>query len=233
MNQAISTTRSGGLRNRATARSAFTLIELFVVIAIVVVLASLAMPVLGKMRESGGQAKSVSNLRQLALGMMAFSTDNDGRLPGLYGFIPGTPTWDVAIAPYAGGVEQTKKLLADPNDQIKRIPNSSKRSYGYNPVAAPPNSYYIDNLGGGPQLYRGIKVSSIKSPSNFPLLLEEYRDYNVYASNWAEITCGYPVRTMGGKSGTYAAYADGRVAFLPQDLDFDWYQWMNNYLANK
>jgi hypothetical protein len=38
---------------------------------------------------------------------------------------------------------------------------------------------------------------------------------------------------MGGKSGTYAAYADGRVAFLPQDLDFDWYQWMNNYLANK
>lgn len=233
MIQGIMATRPSGLRSRTNLPSAFTLIELLSVIAIMAVITSLLLPMVSKMRELGSQQKSQSNLRQLALGMMAFSTDNNGRLPGLYGFIPGTPTWDVAITPYTGGVEETKKLLADPNDRIKPIPNSSKRSYGYNPVAAPPDTFYIDHCGGGPQLYLGIQASNIKSPSKFPLLLEEYRDYNVYGSNWAELTCGYAVRTIGGKPGLYAAYADGHVAFLPQEPDFDWLKWMFSNLSNK
>lgn len=216
---------------KVTSRSAFTLIELLVVIAIIVVLACLAFPMLRKVRESSSQAKSLSNLRQLALGMVAFSADNDSRFPGL-SIIP-NPTWDVSIAPYCGGVEETKKLVADPSDQIKRPPGFSKRSYGYNPVVCPPNSYYIDTLGGGPELYVGIKLPSIKSPSRFPLLLEEYRDLNVYASSYYEITPGAPVRIVGGKTGTYAAFADGGVAFLPQEVNYDWVQWMTSNLANK
>jgi len=231
MIQGIMATRPSGLRSRTNLPSAFTLIELLSVIAILAVITSLLLPMVSKMRESGSQQKSQSNLRQLALGMLAFSTENDGRLPGLSG--RGIPTWDVAITPYTGGVEETKKLLADPNDRIKPIPNSSKRSYAYNPVACPPDTYYIDYCGGGPQLYLGIQASNIKSPSKFPLLLEEYRDYNVYGSNWAEITCGWAVRTIGGKPGLYVAYADSHVAFLAQEPGFDWLKWMESNLANK
>jgi prepilin-type N-terminal cleavage/methylation domain-containing protein len=231
MIQGIMATRPSGLRSRTNLPSAFTLIELLSVIAILAVITSLLLPMVSKMRELGSQQKSQSNLRQLALGMLAFSTENDGRLPGLSG--RGIPTWDVAITPYTGGVEETKKLLADPNDRIKPIPNSSKRSYAYNPVACPPDTYYIDYCGGGPQLYLGIQASNIKSPSKFPLLLEEYRDYNVYGSNWAEITCGWAVRTIGGKPGLYVAYADSHVAFLAQDPGFDWLKWMESNLANK
>lgn len=60
---------------------AFTLIELLVVIAIIAILAGLVFGGLSKASEKAKDAKCISNLRQIRIGMMSYATENDGNLP--------------------------------------------------------------------------------------------------------------------------------------------------------
>lgn len=62
-------------------KSGFTLIELLVVIAIISILASILFPVFARARENARRSSCASNLKQLALGLMMYTQDNDGGLP--------------------------------------------------------------------------------------------------------------------------------------------------------
>ncbi|MCC5842675.1 MAG: type II secretion system protein [Verrucomicrobia bacterium] len=66
-------------------RSAFTLIELLVVIAIMVLLIALIFSSVESSVSRARAAACQSNMRQLGLGVIAFTVDNEGRLPGAYG----------------------------------------------------------------------------------------------------------------------------------------------------
>ena len=60
---------------------AFTLIELLLVIAIIVILAPLLMPPLANARAKAGEAVCLNNSRQIGLAVDLYVLDNDRRLP--------------------------------------------------------------------------------------------------------------------------------------------------------
>jgi len=60
-------------------RKGFTLIELFVLIAIIGILAAILFPVFARAREKARQASCLSNIKQLALGMLMYVEDYDER----------------------------------------------------------------------------------------------------------------------------------------------------------
>lgn len=77
----------------------FTLIELLVVIAIIAILASIAFPFFGRMRDNSQKAGCLSNLRQIGAAVMQYAGDNNGELPANR-----TPSGVYAefLAPYLG-----------------------------------------------------------------------------------------------------------------------------------
>lgn len=71
--------------------SAFTLIELLTVIAIIGILAAILIPVVGSVRESAKRAGWVSNLRQIGIACHIYASENNDWLPVSGGSRP----WDV------------------------------------------------------------------------------------------------------------------------------------------
>src|SRR5213592_3243376 len=76
---------------------AFTLIELLIVVTIIAVLASIALPAFNGVKERGDQTKDLSNAKQVALALRQFAIDNNGSYPSKppaadYSAATGTPT---------------------------------------------------------------------------------------------------------------------------------------------
>lgn len=70
---------------QARSRSGFTLIELLVVIAIIAILAAILFPVFAKAREKARQIACLSNMKQIGLGLLQYTEDNDECVPYMYG----------------------------------------------------------------------------------------------------------------------------------------------------
>ena len=87
---------------RATrVRSGFTLIELLVVIAIIAILASILFPVFAQARAKARQAACLSNMNQMAKGLMMYSQDYEGVMPPSQ--LPSTGanvSWPTMMHPY-------------------------------------------------------------------------------------------------------------------------------------
>lgn len=62
-------------------RTGFTLLELLVALAVVLVLAALLLPVLSMARQASRRAQCLSQIRQLGMAFLAYTSDADGFLP--------------------------------------------------------------------------------------------------------------------------------------------------------
>ncbi|EIQ01390.1 prepilin-type N-terminal cleavage/methylation domain-containing protein [Opitutaceae bacterium TAV1] len=80
--------------SRRLSVSAFTLIELLTVIAIIGILAAIIIPTVGKVRESAKKIVALNNLRQIVQASLIYASDSGDRLPGKENHTTSTPAAD-------------------------------------------------------------------------------------------------------------------------------------------
>ena len=113
---------------RASARGAFTLVELLVVITIIALLIGILMPQLRRAKAQTKRSACASNLRQIGIGMQAYLVDNNDRYPYAsiapsYGSFPlGTPEPIYIADVLAPHLSQQAKVFQCPDDR----PNSDR-----------------------------------------------------------------------------------------------------------
>lgn len=117
----------------------FTLIELLVVVAIIGILASLLLPVLGKTRERSREAVCVSNLKQQGFAMQMYVDDNDGYFIESDGASSGGSSfhgWRWPLAQYiqnTTGKTMNQTTLSDAfYCPLYEFKNNQKTGHGYN-----------------------------------------------------------------------------------------------------
>lgn len=185
----------------------FTLIELFVVIAIIAILAAILFPVFAQAREKARSARCQSNLKQLATAILMYAQDYDGHwVPayyypagqgnttlGLYWWYdliqPYARSYDVWICPsWQGSYDYGRKPL--PADRPKPL----RFSYAFNEVAfnaidpalrgnwtAPPNAGgYTINVDTSPT------DSEIENPAQLFAALDGY-DIDIYGPHKTDL----------------------------------------------
>ena len=95
-------------------KKAFTLIELLVVIAIIAILAAILFPVFAQAKAAAKKTASLSNVKQIALGVLMYSGDSDDIFPFASGndwwYPNGSWVWDTQ--PYI----KSYPMLVDPSD---------------------------------------------------------------------------------------------------------------------
>jgi prepilin-type N-terminal cleavage/methylation domain-containing protein/prepilin-type processing-associated H-X9-DG protein len=169
-------------------RRAFTLIELLVVIAIIAILAAILFPVFARARENARRASCMSNLKQIALGVMQYVQDYDEHYP-LYR--SNTAANTTPSNPY-GFADEIQPYLK--SSQIFQCPSeSSAATVGAagtafagqaNPTAAGYTDYTYNMMlssDNGGNFNRGLSLAALTKSSLTVMIVE---DGTAPASTW-------------------------------------------------
>lgn len=125
-------------------RRGFTLIEVIVSIAIVLVVAAIAFPVVGRAKEAALKTKSIQNMRQVQLAIEIYSQSNNGAPSGSLEAM-GLPPWPTAEFLGSGVKEMYPPMR----------PSEDWHSYMYLPIPAKVDrrsltwADYTDKVGSG------------------------------------------------------------------------------------
>jgi prepilin-type N-terminal cleavage/methylation domain-containing protein len=185
---------------RGASRSAFTLLELMIVIAIIAILAGILMPVTQNIITRARDQQCANNLRQIGVAANAAANDNDNTYPIIEidgNNQPVANTLNVpaknlvdALSPY-GVTATTFQCPADlrgPNNYASQNPHSS---YMWSP-------YSEDTSSNVPTIYRRRGQTTIL-PSRLQL-----------ASDWTPVHMAYDSNVGAGMM-IYVLYGDGHV----------------------
>lgn len=155
--------------------NAFTLVEMLVAIAIIGILATILVPVIGSTRESARLATCTNRLRELGIAFQLYAQENSGQLPYPRS-IPGS-RWPFHVASYLGSPYQTRY---DSTGQVNGI-TSSANIYENPIIRDPANQFNPANAAEGTFAFNvkldadhhrsgPVYITDLSTPRTFPVL---------------------------------------------------------------
>jgi prepilin-type N-terminal cleavage/methylation domain-containing protein len=172
--------------------TAFTLIELLIVVTIIAVLASIALPAFNGVKERGDQTKDLSNAKQIALALRQFAVDNNGSYPSKR---PAVAYDDASATSLATGDFSNDAywwLFPDggqpgylQSEQIFSVNGSFyTKSPPDNKLDAPTAATRTDTLKAGENAYAYVSGLTDTSNPTFPLIADGFTSIpGVYTTN--------------------------------------------------
>lgn len=155
-----------------TPRSAFTLVEVLVVLSIIAVLAAILFPVLGRARESARRSSCQSNLRQIGLAFLQYTQDFDENYPLTTATTLGG---GMSYTPASSWTTSTQSYIR--NAQIYRCPsdNAARWDSARLPPDAPPftTSYVLNDWFSAGRIGAFASVSASSEPAREIILAEK------------------------------------------------------------
>jgi len=110
----------------------FSLIELLIVVAIILIIAAIAIPNLLRSRIAANQASAVGSLRTLNTAEVTYSTTyNTGYSATLSDLGPGAPGLNIPNSSYAGLVDEILAGIGSPGGTATTANQSSKSGYTF------------------------------------------------------------------------------------------------------
>lgn len=149
---------------------AFTLVEMLAAIAITTVLIALLFSALSKALIRSKSSQCVSNLKQIYMASMAWSSDNNGRIvPVFYPADPNNATslqnWTGLLSPYLGGKKSGDFTTASELPVCACPLCPKKFGYGY-------NYRYLSWPQGEKNIYKWVQLAGVARLSQTVLIVD-------------------------------------------------------------
>ncbi len=136
----------------------FTLVEVFIVIFIIMILAGILLPTLSKVRESGRRAQCASNLRQIGLGLIMYSNENNETFPA-----GGASAMEDLNTLYPDYVSERKVFMCPSDNLVTSATNAGITTN--DPFEKDECSYGYDNTH-GPADGQGVVIAADRPTNN-------------------------------------------------------------------